>query len=64
MDITLNGNKLTIEEIMEIGSDGVNIKLSNDSINRMRGPGIMLLEFSIVGQRYTASIPVSGASPT
>ena len=37
MDITLNGNKLTIEEIMEIGSDGVNIKLSNDSINRMRG---------------------------
>ena len=39
MDITLNGNKLTIEEIMEIGSDGVNIKLSNDSINRMRGQG-------------------------
>ena len=37
MDITLNGNKLTIEEIMEIGSDGVNIKLSNDSIDRMRG---------------------------
>ena len=37
MDITLNGDKLTIEEIMAIGSDGVNIKLSNDSINRMRG---------------------------
>ena len=64
MEITLNGNTMTIEEIMRIGSEGVKIRLSDDSIDRMRGPGIMLLEFSIVGQRYTASIPVSGASPT
>ena len=37
MEITLNGNTMTIEEIMRIGSEGVKIRLSDDSIDRMRG---------------------------